>query len=234
MKALLMAAGVGSRISRHLNGQPKCCVKIGNEMLIVRTFKLLLDLGINDIAIVTGYAEKYILNALKEYKFTHFQNPFFDITNSIASAYLAREFLDDDIIMMNADVFIEKKGLEELLHEQKSPVFLADSTRIEDADYKFYWENNILKNYGKELTHEQTKGEYVGIAKISKNDIEFFKNELKRLVESQKHDYWWEDVFYANNQKDIFIKDIKGHFWAEVDYIEDYERIKEYLKENHE
>ncbi len=232
MKALLMAAGVGSRISRHLHGQPKCCVKIENVTLIKYTFKLLYSLGITDIAIVTGYAQEHILKTLKEYKYTHFQNPFFDVTNSIASAYFARDFLDDELIMMNADVFIEKSGLEKLLKTQKSPLFLADSTRIEDADYKFRWEGGVLKEYGKELSVKQTTGEYVGIAKISKNDIEFFKNELFRLIHEQKHGFWWEDVFYRNEKKDIFIEDIKGHFWAEVDYIEDYERIKEYLKGN--
>lgn len=233
MKILLMAAGVGSRISRHLNGQPKCCVEICAKPLIKYTFELLNSFAIKDIGIITGYAQNHILNALNGFKFTHFTNHFFDITNSIASAYFAKEFLDenDDLILMNADVFIEKKGFEILLKSTESPLFLADSSRIKEADYKFKWKNNKLVKFGKDLSENETSGEYVGIAKISKNDISFFKQKLDKLIGDQKHNLWWEDVFYENiAQKPVFIKDIKGVFWAEVDYIEDYERIKNHLR----
>lgn len=234
MKVLLMAAGVGSRISRHLSGQPKCCVDVNGKPLIKYTFELLHSIGIKDIAIITGYADKYILEALSGFDFTHFKNHFFDITNSIASAYFARDFIDenDDLILMNADVFIEKQGLKGMLEDTRSPLFLADSTRIEEADYKFAWKDEKIVKYGKELTPNETDGEYVGIAKILKKDIAFFKQNLEKFIEEQKHHFWWEDVFYRNlDKKEVFIKDIKGIFWAEVDFIEDYERIKQYLKE---
>mgnify|MGYP002713178285 CR=1 FL=1 len=65
MKVLIMAAGVGSMISRHLQGQPKCCVDVDGKPLIKRTFELLNKKGITDIAIVTGYQEKYIHQALE-------------------------------------------------------------------------------------------------------------------------------------------------------------------------
>jgi choline kinase len=232
MKVLIMAAGIGSRISRHLNNQPKCCVKVNDEELIKYTFSLLNKKGISDIAIVTGYNDYYILDALKGFSFKHYKNPFYDVTNSIASTWFAQEFLDssDDIIVMNGDVFIEEKVLDILLDSHKTPLFLGDSSRIEDADYKFQWDNNILLKYGKELSAEEITGEYVGIAKISKNDILFMKEELNKMILNQKHTYWWEDIFYRNlDKKPIYIKDIKGIFWAEVDYIEDYERIKEYM-----
>jgi len=233
MKVLIMAAGIGSRISRHLNNQPKCCVKIADEELIKYTFNLLNKKGIKDIAIVTGYNDNYILEALKGFSFKHYKNPFYDVTNSIASAWFAQEFLDnsDDMIVMNGDVFMEEKILDILLNESKSPLFLSDSSRIEDADYKFQWDNEVLLKYGKELSVNETTGEYVGIAKISKDDIFFMKQELNKMILNQKHNYWWEDIFYRNiDKKPVYVKDVKGIFWAEVDYIEDYERIKAYLQ----
>ncbi|AJP43186.1 cholinephosphate cytidylyltransferase [Alteromonas australica] len=235
MKALLMAAGVGTRISRYLNGIPKCCVTINDDSLIKYTVDMLKKKGIDDIAIVTGYKEEYILKQLEGYRYTHFQNPFFDVTNSIASTWFSQSFLqpDDDYIIMNADVFIEETVIDILLKEQSSPLFLADSSRIEGADYRFNWKNNVLIKYGKELELEETTGEYVGIARIAARDINFFKSVLKSLIQQQKHDYWWEDIFYRSNDiKPVIIHDIKGNFWAEVDYIEDYERIKDYVEEN--
>lgn len=228
-----MAAGVGSRISRHLQGQPKCCVKIKDTPLIRYTVELLNKKGIKDIAIVTGYAQDFIIDALKGLEYKHYYNPFFDVTNSIASTWFAKYFLQnsDDYIIMNGDVFIEENILDTLLENSRSPLFLADSTRVEDADYRFNYKDNKLVKYGKDISVEETTGEYVGIAKIKKEDIDFMKQKLEELISFQKHGYWWEDIFYRNiEKKDVYIKDIKGYFWAEVDYIEDYERIKKYLE----
>lgn len=233
MRVLIMAAGVGSRISRHLQGQPKCCVKIKDTPLIRYTVELLNKKGIKDIAIVTGYAQDFIIDALKGLEYKHYFNPFFDVTNSIASTWFAKDFLQnsDDYIIMNGDVFIEENILDTLLENSKSPLFLADSTRVEDADYRFNYKDNKLVKYGKDISIEETTGEYVGIAKIKKEDIDFMKQKLEELMSFQKHGYWWEDIFYRNiEKKDVYIKDIKGYFWAEVDYIEDYERIKVYLE----
>ena len=235
MKALIMAAGIGSRISRHLSGQPKCCVKIDNIELIKYTFEMLNKKGIKDIAIVTGYNDNYILEALKGFRFTHFRNPFFDITNSIVSAWFAKEFIDDDILIINGDVFMEEKVIDIILKQNNSPLFLADSSRIKDADYRFFWQNNKLVKFGKELSDKETTGEYVGIALILKKDILFMKENMERMIQNQKHSYWWEDIFYRNlDKKDIYIYDIKDIFWAEVDYIEDYQRIQNYLKQKAE
>lgn len=235
MRVLIMAAGIGSRISRHLNGQPKCCVKIENIPLIRYTVELLNKKGIKNIALVTGYSQNFIIEALQGLNYKLYTNPFFNVTNSIASTWFAQDFLEDndDYIVMNGDVFIEEKVVDLLLGEKRSPLFLSDSSRIEDADYKFQWKDNKLLKFGKELTIDETSGEYVGIAKINKTDIPFMKKRLNELISEQKHNYWWEDIFYRSlDQKDIFIKDINGFFWAEVDYIEDYERIKFYLEKD--
>src|SRR5574344_1905298 len=126
MKVLIMAAGIGSRISRHLQGQPKCCVKIKDTPLIRYTVELLNKKGIKDIAIVTGYAQDFIIDALKGLEYKHYFNPFFDVTNSIASTWFTKDFLQnsDDYIIMNGDVFIEENILDTLLENSKSPLFL--------------------------------------------------------------------------------------------------------------
>jgi choline kinase len=141
MKALIMAAGVGSRISRHLHERPKCCVDVGGKPLIRYTFELLFKMGIADVAIVTGYQESYIIQALDGLKYTRYFNPFYRITNSIASVWRAQDFLTglDDIMVMNGDVFIEEKVLEIVLNDARSPVMYADSSRIKEADYRFQW-----------------------------------------------------------------------------------------------
>ena len=234
MKVLILAAGVGTRISRYLGDHPKSCVDVGGKPLIRRTIELFYRNNITDIAIVTGYQEKFIHEALRGFEYTTYKNPFYKVTNSIASMWFAKDFMDEDedFLILNGDLFFEDEMLEKLLAVDKSPLFLSDSTRIEDADYRFYWEKDRLIRFGKELTNDETTGEYVGIAKIQKKDMKIMKAQLEYLVDKGEYNMWWEDVFYSlvETKKPVYIEDIKGDFWAEVDFIEDYERIKEFVK----
>ncbi len=227
MKVLLLAAGKGTRISRYLSGNPKCTVDIGNEKLIQYTIKMLNRKGIKDIAVVLGYRANMIKDTLKNYNVKYYFNPFFDVTNSIASAWFAKDFIsDDDLIIMNADVFLEEKLIDHILSANESPVMFADGSRKEEADYKFKYENGILLKYGKELEGNDISGEYVGIGKFSKEFINAFIPQLNKMIDEQHHSVWWENVVYelSKTQK-IKVDDINGMFWAEVDYIEDYDRI---------
>lgn len=238
MKVLLLAAGVGTRISRHLKGQPKSCVDLDGKPLIWHTFTLFNSHGLNDIAIVTGYEEQVIFDALVPFEYRQYRNPFYSVTNSLASMWFAKAFFedaDDDLIILNADLYLESNALERLLEVDKSPLFLADSNRIEDADYRFYWEGDRLLRYGKELKNEETTGEYVGIAKVHKKDIPKMVKRLDELINAGKHEMWWEDLFYSYVPEGdpVYIEDIVGMFWAEVDFIEDYQRIKDYLAFKH-
>lgn len=170
MKVLILAAGVGTRISRYLGEHPKSCVDVGGKPLIRRTMELFYRHNITNIAIVTGYQEKYIHEALSGFDYKTYKNPFYKVTNSIASMWFAKDFMDydDDMLILNGDLFFEDIMLEKLIEIPKSPLFLSDSSRIDNADYRFYWENDRLLKFGKELSNEETSGEYVGIAKIEK------------------------------------------------------------------
>ena len=122
--------------------------------------------------------------------------------------------------------------LDLILSEKLNPVLFSDETRKEEGDYKFYYENNILIKYGKKLTGEDITGEYVGIAKLNKIILKDFKIKLDELINNQEHGLWWEDVLYriSDETKKVYIRDVNKLFWAEVDYIEDYQRIMEYIK----
>ena len=236
MRALILAAGRGTRISRYLSGRPKCTVDIGGGItLIENTIRQLRGMGIKDIGIVLGYNQEVIREILKEHDIKFYYNPFFDVTNSIASAWFARDFItnEDDIMIMNGDVFVDDSLLEIIKEETLSPVLFCDETRKEEADYKFYYEDNRLLKYGKELEGEDITAEYIGIAKIGKEFISTFKNELESMINKQQHYLWWENALYElSKEKDIYVKDVEGRFWAEVDYMEDYERILKFRDYN--
>ena len=65
-------------------------------------------------------------------------------------------------------------------------VMLSDSTRNETADYRFGFNNDRIVKYGKDLTYQETDGEYVGIVRINKTIINDFTLRLKEIISSGK------------------------------------------------
>ncbi|MDP3178894.1 MAG: phosphocholine cytidylyltransferase family protein, partial [Spirochaetaceae bacterium] len=218
MKALLLAAGKGTRISRHIDGKPKCTVPLGTgTTLIEYSVDLLRRKGVDEICVALGYRGDVIRGILAGKGVKFFDNPFYDVTNSIASLWFAREELAgaDRFIVMNGDVFLSERAIDIVLREKRSPVLFYDVTRREEADYKFFCQGERLVKYGKELTLEETTGEYVGCATFGDGFLAAFAERLDELVRSQAHGKWWEDVLYSMAaERPIIAKDIEGAFWG--------------------
>jgi len=235
MKAIIMAAGVGSRLQKQLGHQPKCCTEFNGEALIERMLRLLGDKGIVDVALVLGYHSEAVIARLRGKTTARiYINPFFNLTNSIASLWFAREELDgqDDVVIFNGDLFFEPSLLDVVIASSGEVVMLADPRRIQEADYRFTYDNGQLRKYGKNLRPEETSGEYVGIARVRRGFVGTFRAGLEVLIGAQQHNLWWEDVLYnlCATQRPIRVAEVTEAFWAEVDYIEDYERILAYLR----
>jgi choline kinase len=127
---------------------------------------------------------------------------------------------------MNGDVFLSESSLDLVLTEQRSPVLFYDVGRRKEADYKFLCAGDRIVKYGKDLSIEETSGEYVGCARFGGSFLEAFLARLDGLIGEQKHSLWWEDVLYSMTvERPIYARDFEGTFWAEVDYVEDYQRI---------
>ncbi len=233
MKAILLAAGKGTRISRMIEPIPKCTLPIDGEPLICHTVKMLQKRNI-DVTICVGYKKEKIYETLSDFEITYYYNPFYNITNSIASLWFAKEELDDDLVIMNADVFLSDYILDLVLESEMDNVLAIDRSRIELGDYFFKTtDNGCLKEYGKELPLKERSGEYVGLAKITKKFLPSFTAKLDEMIDRQMYNKWWENVLYSftdNNEKVIYTVDVNKHFWAEIDYFDDYERILNYIK----
>lgn len=233
MKALLLAAGKGTRISRMIEPIPKCTLPVNGEPLIRHTVKMLKNRGL-DVVICVGYKKEKIYEALKDLDITYFYNPFYDVTNSIASLWFAKKEINEDMIIMNADVYISNEILDIVINNENENVLAIDKTRIELGDYFFKTnDNGCLKKYGKELPLKERTGEYVGLAKIEKTFLPCFLSKLEEMIDNQQHNKWWENVLYSftdNDEKMIHTIDVNGKFWAEIDYFDDYERILNHIK----
>ncbi len=235
MKAIILAAGMGTRISKKIGNIPKCTVDVCGKPLICRTLELLQSKGISDISMVLGYKHEYVERAVAPYGVKTYVNPFYHVTNSIGSLYFALGEFDgkEDVLICNGDVFWTEPIYRSLAEDTHEIVMLGDRTKADTGDYFFRTDNGRLIGYGKDLSRENRDCEYVGIAKLSKREIPAFRARLLEMIKELQTDKWWENVLYSMaDAKDIFVKDVEGAFWAEVDFIEDYERILNYVKTN--
>lgn len=232
MKAILLAAGRGTRISRMVREIPKSTLPINGEPLIKVTADILKSRGIEIVACV-GYQQEAIREALKDHDVTYYFNPFYDVTNSIASLWFARQELTEDCLILNADVFFSDTILQMIMEEEHDAVMLVDKTRRKTGDYFFSTtDNGCIQKYGKDLPLQYRSCEYVGVSKVSARFMPHFLQRLDELITASKHDKWWEDTLYsftAEGKYSIYTKDVEGHFWSEIDYFDDYERILNYL-----
>lgn len=231
MKAILLAAGRGTRISRMVEAVPKSTLPINGIPLIRHTVELLLSYGIECIVCI-GYQKYKVIEALNGLDVTYCTNPFYDVTNSIASLWFAKDHIDSDMIIMNADVYFSKTILNMLLDNQNDVVMAIDKSRVEVGDYFFSTtDNGCITKYGKELPLEERTCEYVGICKITKRFIPEFLERLNKLVMDGRHEFWWENVLYSlTGERNIYTVDVNGEFWSEIDYFDDYERILRYIE----
>ena len=230
MKAILMAAGVGSRLSRVVR-KPKSVLDVGGMPLVRHTVEMLLKRDI-EVAVVVGYEHEQVREALAGLAVTFYFNPFYKVTNSMASLWFARDFIDpaQDMILGNADVFWEENLLDKLMADQRAAVMLSDRSRVDVGDYFFRTEDGRIVAYGKDLTREERDCEYVGIAKMRADFLSRFRARVDQCVENELYNLWWENVLYEYSAKDpVFALDVDDCFWGEIDYIEDYQRILDHI-----
>lgn len=235
MKIIILAAGRGTRISKLIGNIPKCTVDVCGKPLIIRTLELFKKNGVEAVAISLGYKHDVVSEVIKGHNVREYYNPFFHVTNSIASLWFALKEFDgtEDVIICNGDVFWTQEVFDAIAKDERDIVMLADRSKADSGDYFFKTDNGKLLAYGKELTRDNRDCEYVGIAKISKEIVPLFKERLLKLINSQECDKWWENILYSMvGERDIYIKDVEGAFWAEVDFIEDYNRILTYVGKN--
>ena len=230
MKAIIMAAGVGKRLLGLNMNKPKCLLTAGSETLIRRSVNLLVNKGISDITVIVGYEADLIRNELKN-DVAYFENPHFLTTNSIMSLWYAKDLLEDNVLLLNGDLYYEHGILDYAKNQTNAVVMLADSTRIDNADYRFGFIGDKINRFGKHLTNQETDGEYVGIVRIDQCFIKTFKQTLEEMITAGKSNIWWEDVLYSfiSKQVPIHFYDVAGTFWSEVDTLQDYNYLQNWL-----
>ena len=224
MKYIFLVAGKGSGLTPLTSDMPKSMFKLGQETtLIARMVNLIRRHDRDaDIVVVTGHKHRSIEQSLTDVTFIN--NPFYEVTNSIASLWFARKHLDaENVVLIDGDIVMSDKLVGDVVcKETGRPLVLLDSSISQDGDYNVQIAGERVLVMSKELDHYY--GEYAGVTKLDRKSALAMREEVDNMVDSGYYDQWYENALVQMIFRDdfeLFYTDISTYDWTEVDNVSD-------------
>jgi L-glutamine-phosphate cytidylyltransferase len=250
MKGIVIAAGKGSRLGRFTITTPKPLVKVQEKCFFDNTVENLRALGVNEIATVVGYKK----NQFKVFKdITFFENNDWENNNILQSLFYARDFMDDDLIIVYGDIWFEEKSFRNIYTSTGDFVIAVDKDwedyyqgrtdhPISEAENVIYDDNLHAIQIGKHISPseggKQCIGEFMGLIKISRNIIKDIVSEFEniesdiRSTDSFQNAKMFKDAYLTDFIQYLINKGyeinccINSKGWYEVDTEQDLENLR--------
>lgn len=243
MKAIILAAGMASRLRPLTDTTPKCLLKIGERSLLQRSIDALIGNGIKEIVIVTGYLHNLIEDFIKQQypnvnvSFIH--NDIYDSTNNIYSLWLARPKADgEEILLLDSDLLYDPEIITRVLDTLAANILTLIRHDLGEEEMKVVTDGGSdgnITEISKTCSPTDAIGESLGIEKMGKAYTSALYKELEPMM-NQEH---LENVFYEKAFERLIpqghtfkVLDVTDLFSCELDTIEDFQNAKEKIPQS--
>jgi len=240
MQAIILAAGISKRLRPLTDSTPKCLLNIGDKNLLHRTLDNIVRNNISDFIIVTGYREnmikEYILNNFGDINVQFLTNTDYENNNNSYSLWMTKNFVKNDIILLDSDILFEPEIITKLLNAPYNNCLAVNVTKqLDEEQIKVLinHENKILE-IGKTVAIDKSEGESVGIEKFSTNFMkELFVVLVRKILKEQNVNEFYEVSFQeiidrSDKENSIYSVDISEFKCMEIDTIEDYKNAQNF------
>jgi choline kinase len=225
MTYIFLVAGRGTRLHPLTLSHPKSLYKLDSDTTVLQRMVSLIKKHDKtaEIVVVTGFMHSTIESELSDVTFVF--NPFYDVTNSIASLWFAREYLKrTQVTIINGDIVMEDKLVKDVIcSETDKPIVLMDSSIKSDGDYNVQINDDKIVVMSKELT--EYSGEYAGVSKFDAKSALALYQTMNEMIEEGIKDQWYENVLVQmifRNNFELYYQDICDYSWTEVDSVGDF------------
>ena len=237
MTYIILAAGEGTRLNPITLRHPKTLFSLDqSETILSRMVGLLhhLDKAAR-IVVVTGFQRQRVEAAISG-NVSWIHNPFFEVTNSIASLWFARTYLEGEVTILTGDIVMSRELLAEVVTRPTDrPYVLMDSSVLKNGDYNVQADNGRVVVMSKELS--TYSGEYAGVTKLDGCSAKRLCEKLCEMVDSGLYNHWYEDALVQmifENNFELLAMDIQQYQWTEVDNVDDLTYAKRiHMKEEY-
>ena len=229
-KAIILAAGRGTRLRRLLKGNPKPLLDIGNISLIENLIQKLRKINIKKIIVVTGYQSKKIKKTLgTNVKYIHYPN--FKKTNNLHTMLFIKKELNEPLLCLFSDVIFDIKILEKLKKNKKDIVLAIDKKTKLPGTMRVIIKKNLIHEIGSHISPKYCDGNFIGFAKFSNYGNYLLKKKLQKYKKSNFNDYYtiaFNSLIKLN--KKINFLNVSRYNWKEIDTQKDYLEAKKIFK----
>lgn len=227
MNAIILAAGMGTRLRPFTDDRPKCLVAVNGVPMVERQIQFLKEKGIDDITLISGYKAEALEYLKDKYGVDIIFNDRYDTCNNINSLYIVRDRFHDTYIL-EGDVFMEKNVL---LGEIGQSTYFARKKTYENEWGLEVDENNHLVN----INIGDGSGYLMsGISFWSANDCKKIISHMEKIYASDDYTnlYWDNMVLDIYQDLDIHVCGIDGIY--EIDTPEELKEVEQFLNKNNE
>ena len=235
MKALILNSGLGSRMGVLTSEHPKCMTEINHhDTILSRQLRQIADAGIEEVVITTGYYDGVLVNYCQSLNlplhFTFVKNPIYDQTNYIYSIYCAREYLDDDIILMHGDLVFENEVFDRVIASPVSCMTVSSTLPLPEKDFKAVVRDGMVMKVGVEFFNEAMEAQ--ALYKLNKEDWKVWLGKIIEFCEAEKTKVYAENALNElNGAANIHALDVENLLCSEIDNPEDLAVVTAKLKE---
>lgn len=235
MKALILNSGLGSRMGVLTSEHPKCMTEIaGHETILSRQLKQILDAGIEEVVMTTGAFDGGLVNYCQSLDLplhiTFVKNPVYAETNYIYSIYCAKEYLDDDIILMHGDLVFENTVFDAVISSDASCMIVSSTLPLPEKDFKAVVKNGMVAAVGIEFFNEAMAAQ--PLYKLREEDWKVWLDKIVEFCESNNRKCYAENAMnQVSADCHIHILDVKDQLCSEIDNPEDLAVVSSRLKE---
>ncbi len=237
MIGVILAAGMAKRLRPLTDNKPKCLLEVGGKTLLERTVGAMLQAGIKEFVVVTGYCADQIRNFLTTHfptlDITFIHNADYEHNNNIFSLWLSMQVVrGKDFLLMDSDILCDPAAVVRIAREPESALALNRHECGEEEIKVIVDAEGRITEISKVCSIEQAIGESVGIEKMTADYSEAIYHELKQMIEQEG----LIDVFYERAFERLIpqghtfrVVDTTDYFSYELDTPEDFERAQQLM-----
>jgi choline kinase len=229
MKAIILAAGMGSRLQGILQGKPKPLFELDGKSLLDYSLESLALNGIEETCIAIGFEGEKIKEkfgkTFRGMRINYSNNPIYDKTGSMHSFYKALG-VAQDCLVLDGDIIYDPIAINKILRNEKNDItILTNCCGSGDEVYVSLNQMEELRYLGKKLPDEKLFWEFTGISKFSKEFVsQMFKLHEENLEKGQCGEYCEDCAYRASKITPLHGFIIQGLAWSEIDKKEDIPR----------